>query len=83
MKFYLLTYFCVYVHIYNLLSNAVSRMISNDLKFNPCKVRKKRSFSYLGHYLYNFLEMLRIIRNPLRIFSVQAKTVSWNLPNTT
>lgn len=45
MKFYLLTYFYVYVHIYSIFSNAVSRMITNDLKFNPCKVRKEMFFA--------------------------------------
>jgi len=75
-------FLCVSVHIYGLFSNAVSRMILNDLKFNACKVWKQSSVTYLGHYLYNFPEMLRIITNSLRIFSVQAKTVSWYVPNT-
>jgi hypothetical protein len=44
MKFYLLTYFCVHVHIYSLFSNTVSRMNSNDLKFNPRKVWKEKFF---------------------------------------
>ena len=54
MKFYLLTYFCVYVHIYSLFSNAVSRMISKDLKFTSCEAWKEKFFDLFRAFSLQF-----------------------------
>jgi hypothetical protein len=40
--------------MYSLLSNAVIRMMSNDLKFNPRKIRKEEFFDIFRAFSLQF-----------------------------